>query len=261
MPDELDKKNNGDGGTGGEAGASAATDEKKEEKKIDDAGAAGAGDETITIKKSDWDKTNVDLANYKEATVRKKADERSLEGGSSNNNGENPAGAGGGSGNAATQIDEKKVTEVATAAATKVQRDTAQKTAKQSFFRKNPQYLNDDDWKALMENTTFRGSETTPEEYYSRLEAGMYEHLRVTGKLESFISEQREKAREEGIMEGVFGSSGSVGNSGNRTQGAGNSKGGLTQKGTEMASKLHVDPKKAEAVDPKKDNEIGISNV
>jgi hypothetical protein len=270
MPDELDKKTTGDGSGSGEAGAggagegngsgsgsNAGSGDGSTNNSETGSGSGNAGDEVITIKKSDWDKTNRDLTNYKEATVRKKADERALDGSSTGAGDVQNGGQGGGT----VTIDEKKITETATAAATKVQREAAQRSAKQEFFRKHPEYLDDSAWKSLMENTTFRGTELTTEEYLNRMESGMYEHLRVTGKLEEHLTKIREEGRRQGQIESTFGGARSTGGAGDRTTGDGRNKGALSPAGVQMAAKFRIDPKKAENVDPHTDNTIDISKV
>lgn len=243
MPDEQNAGVNGAGGDGsagaGDAGANT--------------GNPGTGEETVTVKKSEWEKTTNDLNNYREALLVKKANERA------GNEGKGEAGTD--SGTASTTIDEKTIDARATAAATTVQKTASQRAATQDFIRKHPEYLGDDAWKTLMEHTTFRGSELTQGDYLDRLESGMYEHLRVTGKLEEHLNKAREEGRDQGRIEGTVNASGGSGAPGDRTHGTGANQGGLTPAGRDMAARFKVDPEKADKIDPSKDNVISISSV
>ena len=99
MPNETENK--GTGADGADAAKAVA------DKVADDAAAAAAAagngggtEETVTIKKSEWDKTKSDLKNYRQATIGKKADERKLDGQGGKGKGEGEGGGQGGQGTA-----------------------------------------------------------------------------------------------------------------------------------------------------------------
>lgn len=254
------------GGAGGDdAAAKAAAD-----KVVADAAAAAAasgngggdGNETVTIKKSDHEKlqsdlkqSNEDRDNYKKIGLQKKADERDLHAGG----GDGKGGGGDGSG-AGAVIDEKKVGEVASAAANKVMRDASERTAKRVFLKAHPEYLDDSQWASMISNLTFKGTEVTIEEVTDRMEAAVLEHKRSTGKLDEYLKSEHERGVREGRIQGELGSGHGTGGAGDRNEG-GRGAGSLSPKGEEMARAMHTDPLKAAKVDPSKDNVIDITKV
>src|SRR3990167_5329187 len=134
MPEPI---NNGGGAGGDEAAAKAAADKATADAAAAAAAAgngSGAGEETVTIKKSDLKKIEEDRDNYKAGLLAKKADERNL-GGDGKGAGDGKGGEGAGQGGGSATIDEKKVGEIATASTTKVLRDASEKTAKRAFLK------------------------------------------------------------------------------------------------------------------------------
>ena len=244
MPNGTDS-NKGAGGD--DAAAKAAAD-----KVAADAAAAAAaagngggdGEETITIKKSDFKKIEDDRDNYKKGLLQKKADERDLHGG----------GDGAGAGNV---IDEKKIGEVATAATNKVLRDASEKTAKRVFLKAHPEYVDDIQWASLMSHLTFKGGELTHDEVVDRMEAALFEHKRSTGKLEEHLKAEHERGVREGRIQEQTESGQGTGGAGDKNEGKG--AGTLSPKGEEMARAMHVDPEKVRKVDTSKDNVIDVT--
>ena len=181
--------------------------------------------------------------------LKKKADERDLKG--DQGTGDGKGGEGGGS----NVIDEKKVGEVATAAANKTLRTASERTAKRSFLTAHPEYVDDVQWTALMSNLTFKGTELTHDEVVDRMEAALLEHKRSIGKLDEHLNKERERGRQEGRIEGGINAGRDAGGAGDRSGGGGEGKGtGLSEKGKEMARAMHTDPEKAAKVDLTKDN-------
>ena len=268
MPDENNNNNNagaGDGGTIEEPGAGQGQGQGGNEGANGGAGDAGAGqgqsqnasgnEDTITISKSELEQIKSDRDNYKEGLLRKKADERDLKGGQGAGNGKGASDAGdGGKGNI---IDETKINETATAAANKVFRDASEKGAKRSFLKRNPEYVDDAQWLALVSNLTFKGGEVTEAEIMDRMNAALLEHKRSTGKLEEYLKSEADRARREGRIQGQIDSAGSMGGTGDRNE-AGRGTGNLSEKGKEMARAMHTDPEKVEKVDTSKDNVIDV---
>lgn len=207
--------------------------------------AAKAAAESVTIKKADLDKINSDLENYKkmgnthkEAAEKwaayEKAEAIKAEAAKSQNN--------------QGQFDESKVSEVTK----KTIREANQRTAQGIFFKNMPE----EEKTAVLAELKLSGNELTVEELTDRLDAALLEHKRKTGKLDEYMQQQNERKRQQGFLEGQM----QIGHQGG---GAGDRNGGgqapkLSEKGEEMAQRMHVDPKKAAAVDPKKDNVINI---
>ena len=258
MPDNNNDKG---GGAGGDDAAKVAADKAAADAAA--AAAAGAGngngsgdgEETVTMKKSDLKKIEEDRDNYKKMGLQKKADERDLHAGA----GDGKGGAGDGAG-AGAVIDEKKVCEVASAAANKAMRDASERTAKRVFLKAHPEYLDDAQWASMMANLTFRGTEVTTEEVSDRMEAAVLEHKRSTGKLDEYLKSEHERGVREGRIQGELGSGHGTGGAGDRNDG-GKGAGSLSPKGEEMARAMHTDPLKAAKVDPSKDNVIDITKV
>jgi len=250
--------NNDEGGAGGNDAAAVAA-AKATADAAAAAAAAGAGDgkgggdgeETVTIKKSDLKKIEEDRDNYKKMGLQKKADERDLH-----------AGAGGGGGGGAgvmSVIDEKKIGETATAATNKAMRDASERTAKRTFLRAHPEYVDDAQWTSMISNLTFRGNEVTVEEVSDRMEAAVLEHKRSTGKLDEYLKSEHGRGIREGRIQGELGSGHGTGGAGDRNDGKG--AGQLSPKGEEMARAMHTDPEKVRKVDTSKDNVIDLSKV
>lgn len=257
----MPENNKDNGGAGGDdAAAKAAAD-----KVVADAAAAaataagngsGAGEETVTIKKSDLQQIEDDRDNYKAGLLKKKADERDLHGGSPGG-GEGGRGAGDGKGGA---VDDKKIAETATTATNKVLRDAGERTAKRAFLKAHPEYVDDAQWTTLMSHLTFRGNELTHDEVVDRMEAALLEHKRSTGKLDEHLKAEHERGVREGRIQEQTGSGHGTGGAGDRNDG-GRGAGSLSPKGEEMARAMHTDPEKVKKVDPSKDNVIDITKV
>jgi len=247
MPSEQEIKEAADAAAKAAADKKAADDKAAADKKAAD-DAAAAGGETVTIKKSDYEKTLKDLDNYRIGLIGKKAEERKLgEGGGD--------GGGNGGGGNGTGIDEKRAGEIAAAASTKAMRDANEKSAKRTFFKKYPQYLDDKEWQTLAANLTFKGGESTTEEITDRLEAAMFETLRQTGKLEEHLEKERLAGIEQGRTEGSMRDAAGGGAAGDRRD-SGGGPGNLSPAGERMATAMHTDPEKVKKVDIGKDNVI-----
>ncbi|MCR4307826.1 MAG: hypothetical protein NUV80_04635 [Candidatus Berkelbacteria bacterium] len=261
MPDN----NNDNGGANGDGAAAAAAAQAAADAAAA-AAAAGAGngdgangEETITIKKSELEQIKTDRDNYKKIGLQKKADERDLHNaGAGAGSGDGKGGEGDGKGGAV--IDEKKISDTATAATTKVLRDASEKTAKRSFLKAHPEYLDDSQWTGLMSHLTFKGGEVTQDEVVDRMEAALFEHKRSTGKLDEHLKSEHERGVREGRIQAEVGSGHGTGGAGDRNDG-GKGVGSLSPKGEEMARSMHTDPLKAAKVDPSKDNVIDITKV
>src|SRR3990167_3592238 len=183
MPDELDLKNNkaNGEGTGADNGAGSGSTDPN-----------AGGDDTVTIKKAEWEKVQSDRDNYRDGLLKKKADERDFKKEESQ----------GSSAGEANVIDEKKISEFASAAANKSLREASERSARHSFLKDHPEYIADDQWTDLMSHFTLKGNELTKEEVQDRMEAAVLEHKRSTGKLNEYLEGQRERALKQGRIEG-----------------------------------------------------------
>lgn len=242
MP-ESDDKNKGAGGGAGQGGAG---------------GGAGAGDDTVTLKKSELDKINSDSENYKTGMLKYKKDSDDLAALKKKEADDKAAkDAAAAAGNNGGSAGETNVGEVAMKAgekaASKVLRDTSEKTAKAAFIKAHPEYAGEA-WTELLKHLTFSGSEVTHDEVMDRFESALFEHKRKSGKLDEYMDEQRERARSEGRAEGALGAGYGTGAAGDGTNKG--KSGTLSPKGEEMARAMHVDPEKVKKVDPSKDNVI-----
>jgi hypothetical protein len=235
MP-ELDDKNKGAGGENNGAGAGAGN------------GQNAGGADTVTIKKTDLDKINSDLENYKsmggkykdsaekwEAHEKSEKERIEKEKQNQNNQGQN-------------QMDESRVGEITE----RKIREANQKTAQNLFFKG----FKEEDKNAVLAELHLSGKETTVEEITDRLDAALLESKRKTGKLDEYLKSGESRAHREGFTEGQINQAHGYGGAGDRNEQ--NKEGTLTPKGEEMARAMHTDPEKVKKVDPQKDNVIDI---
>ncbi len=249
MPTEQEQKAEADKIAADKADNDAAESALKEIDALAEKGEAVKEDGFVKVKKSQLHKIASDRNNYKKATLDKKALERDL-----NKGGEGQENKGGeGQGNV---IDLKKVDETATAAVNKTLRTAAEKTAKAKFFKDHPEYLEDKAWQEFLPNLTFKGDELTSEEVLDRMEAGVLEHKRKTGKLSEYMQAEAERARAEGRAEGRMDQARGGAGIGDRNESG--KEGTLSEKGQEIARGMHVDADVAKKVDVKKDNVIDV---
>lgn len=256
MPDDIkDKKDGGGDGSGagdGGGGGNGSGD-----------GGGNAGEETVTIKKSEWEKTTSDLENYRKGLLGKKADERELKdgGGESGDGkgGEGGAGKGAGDGKGAG-IDETKVKEIADASAGAALSEihkSNENRAKRHFLQKHGEYLDDAQWADLMTDFRSKRGKATVEDIIEDLEDAVLLHKKRTGKLDEHLAKERERGRGEGRAEEHFENGSSAGGASDRDDGRQSEQ--LSPDGERMARGMHVDPAKAAKIDPKKDGVIDVT--
>ena len=235
MPNESDDKGAGDGGNPGEG----AGDGQK---------PAGTED-TVTVKKSEFEKNKTDLENYKQMGNKYKTDyEKLVEDNKKNIPPTDQSGT--------SQIDENKVSEISRKASRDTLRETNERTASKQFFKEHPEYNDEAMRTQLLAEMSFKGSELTVDEIQDRFESALLEHKRKTGKLDEYLASQVERARTQGRMEGQM-SQGGSGGAGDRIGGYSETN-KLSEKGVEMARNMHVDPDKVRKADPLKDNVIDV---
>lgn len=209
--------------------------------------AAKAAAENVTIKKADLDKINSDLENYKKMgnSHKEKAEkweayekaEIAKSEASKNQNQDNQ-----------NQFDESRVSEVTK----KTIREANQRTAQNLFFKN----ISEEEKIAVLAELKLSGNELTVDELTDRLDAALLEHKRKTGKLDEYIGQQKEIARQQGQFEGQMNIGHQGGGAGDRNE---QSKGSeLSERGKEMAARLHADPEKVAKIDPSKDNVIKV---
>jgi hypothetical protein len=181
---EEEAKIKADKQTADDAAAKAAVDKKA----ADDAAAAAGGDDTITIKKKDWEKTNSDLDNYRTGLINKKANDRSLD-----SNSGVVEGAGG------ATLDEKKVIEIATKASQANMHKANEKAAIKEFLKTHSDYTEDKNWQELLPYLP-KINYDDPAAIVDAMEGAVLLHKRSSGTLDTYLAEQREAAKREGEM-------------------------------------------------------------
>lgn len=158
--------------------------------------AAGGGgdDETVTIKKKDWEKTNSDLDNYRTGLINKKTQDRTLD--QNAGGGNNDAGNGGG----APTLDEKRVTEIATKATQATTHKANEKAAIKQFLKTHADYTEDKNWAELLPFLPANINKDDPAAIVDAMEGAVLLHKRATGKLDTYLADQAEKAKQEAEM-------------------------------------------------------------
>lgn len=214
----------------------------------------GAGEEIVTLKKSEFEKINSDLNNYKnmgnlhkdkaekwEAHEKAEKEKAEKEKANNNQNQNNNQGS-------SIQFDESKVSQITE----RTLRKNNEKEAQRIFFKG----LTEEEKNGVLSELTFKGDETTINDIVDRLEAGLLEHRRKTGKLSEFLNSEKEAARKRGVIEGqlIFGHQGGAGDKNESAK----TTDDLSPVGEKMANIMHVDPEKSRKVDPKKDNVIDV---
>lgn len=211
--------------------------------------AKAPGEETITVKKSEFEKIQSDRDNYRAGLLKKKADERSLD------NKNKDAGAG------SIAIDEAKIAEIAKAQATAAFAETYKSNenrAKILITKKYGELVDDANWVGFMSHFNGRRGRATVEDILDDFEDTMLLYKRSTGKLDEHLKSEHERGVREGRIQGELGSGRGTGGAGDRNE-ALRSTGILTPKGEEMARAMHVNPEKVKKVDLSKDNVIDVT--
>lgn len=242
MPTEQEQKELDDKAAAEKADDDAAEVALKEIDELAEKGEAIKEDGFVKVRKSQLHKIASDKANYKKIGLEKKAEERKLTPEVEKKD--------------TAVIDEKKIQETATITATKILRDSAEKTAKRQFFKDHPEYVDDKNWNELLPYFAYKGGEVSHEDVLDRMEAAVLEHKRKTGKLDEYIESEKKRAHEQGRMEGRFDGGREFGGTGDKNESK--NQGQISDKGQEMARAMHVDPEKVKKVDISKDNEIDI---
>lgn len=245
MPKQNDELKNGNGQAGGD-GAENGSGNGDQDK-------GGNADEMITVKKSDYDQIVSDRDNYRTAVLDKKAKERELKQSGQDGEGSDKDKDGQGQ----SQFDETKVKEIAKAeinAGLKQIHDANEYRAKRQFLRDHPEYQDDAQWQQLMGHYSAKRGKNTTEDMLDDLEDTVLLHKRATGKLDEYMDQQKQKAREEGRIQGMVDSGRNMGGTGDRNDGA--EHGSITPTAERMAGMMHVDVEKVKKVDVKKDRFI-----
>jgi hypothetical protein len=159
-----------------------------DKKAADDAAKAAAGgggnEDTITIKKADWEKTQSDLKNYQTGLINEKTKNKTLDGAG---NESAPSGA----------MDEKKVQEIAIAAANSRDHKKNEKGAIKRFVIAHPEYGDDANWQQLIPLYKPVSGKDDEDSILADLEDAVLAHKRRTGKLSEYLAEQAEAARHQ----------------------------------------------------------------
>ena len=239
IKDDLKQGNqegsSGDDQAGNEDGDKDSKQQQDGQKKNDQ---ADAGEETVTIKKSELEKLQSDLSNYRQATLDKKAD-RKLERQQQNDNGSKDQ-----------NVDLKKVEEVSTAAASKVISQRETKAANKRFLQDHPEYVDDKQWQELLTHYHGKRGSLSADDILEDLEDAVLTHKRASGQLESYLDEQskiRARRTEVANQTDAARDAGSVGGKAKDGGGRGTS---LTPEGENMSRQFGHDPKAVAKVAP-----------
>ena len=236
MPD--DNKNNQNGGTpnpaengngdGGNNGGAPAGGQPN-------GGQQPAEDETITIKKADYDKQMSDLENYRQATIGDKY--RPLP--------DNPNPNGGGSGGAApgndaggggSTITEDKVKEIATQVSSQNTQKKNEKDAKDKFYAAHPEYVDTNAWQALVVHYVPKSGKDSVEDILNDLEDAVLAHKRRTGKLDEYFDQQRIEAERKAQIDAQVNLGQNGGGVGDRSSSGGGQPSPVTDSTIQMGS-------------------------
>lgn len=230
--------NGGDGGSNNNSGQNGQGNQG--------GGQGGGSEETVTLKKSEHDKLVSDLNNYKTGLINRKAGDRS--------GGE---GGEGGQGSGDKPLDQKKVEEISTAAASKVLSQKATKDANKQFLSGHAEYLDDKQWQELLTHYHPKRGTLAPEDILEDFEDAVLAHKRSSGQLETYLNDQAEKRRKLAEANAAAEAGREAGSNGQRTSGGGTGGATLTPDGQAMAQRFGHDPKKVAEVKPE-DRTINI---
>lgn len=262
MPDEQineDLKNKGGDPSG---------DGQTDNNSGDGAGSSGEED-TVTISKKELDQIKKDRDNYREGLLSVKADKRNLdgsEGGEEGEEGEEGGEGGGEGGNAGAEggsdtLTEDRVKQIVGQSvdeATKAAYKSNEKRAKRQFLASHPEYVDDTQWAQLLTNFSRKRGQATVEDILDDLKDAVILHKRDTGKLDEYLASERQRGERQGRTQAQFETGFDAGGTGDRNE-TGSEGEGLSEEGKEIAQGIHVDPKEAGKVDPKKDNVINVT--
>lgn len=115
-----------------------------------------------------------------------------------------------------------------------------EKKAKVLFLKKNPEYFDDTNWADLMTFYAGRRGKIDSDEITSDLEDAVLLHKKSSGKLDEYLSTERERGRREGVLSAGVYSAGSAGGVGDVGSGGKAS----VKINEDMARAFHNDPEK-----------------
>jgi len=200
-------------------------------------GQTGGEEEKVSISKTEWDKINRDLNNYREGLLQKKAEERTIE---KKDEIKSP--------DIKIDINEEKIQEItnkAQAGTISLLEKENERLAIKSFLRDHPEYTDDTEWGQLISNYSPRHGKLSPQGILDDFENAVLLHKKETGKLDSYLQSYREKGRQEGAIEQRISSGYNAGGTGERGAGSsGEQK--VSARSIEMAKNMHIDPKSLE---------------
>lgn len=211
-------------------------------------------DEVVSIKKSELEKIKSDRENYRQATLKKKAEERKL-GKQEDGEGDNEKKQDDGQ---KSTLDVETVKGLVRDALQENKSQTEKENEKEAqleLIKLHPEYSDDAAYSSLMQDFSGKRGKQNVKVIMQDLEDAILLNKHRTGKLDEFLNSERERGRREGRVEGQISSAmgtGSVGDKGS----AGRSSTRLSPEGEKMARSMGVDPKEAAKIDIQKDNVI-----
>lgn len=213
----------------------------------------GGGNDTITVKKADYEKLQSNHDNYRDAVIKHNTDSKKLDPASETNEGkkEDPVDI---------TIDETKVGQIVDNKTSSFFADIEKSNearAKRNFLSKYPEYIDDGQWVDMVSDFSPRRGKKTIEDIQDDLEDAVLLHKRRTGKLDEHLKSEHERGRQQGRTEAQA-EGGHVGGVGDKKDEGSSSSGFETPKGEEMARGMKIDPEKAKKIDPLKDSVINV---
>lgn len=193
----------------------------------------GSGDETITIKKSDYDKQMSDLENYKKATI---GDKRPLPD-NSNPNGGGSGGNAPGSDAGNNGLTEEKVEKIVTKVTSQNTHKANEKTAKEKFYAVHPEYVDTNAWQELVTHYVAKSGKDSVEDILSDLEDAVLAHKRRTGKLDEYFEAQRKEAERKAQIDAQVNLGHSAGGVGDKSN-SGGAPAGIPDSTVEMGQRF-----------------------
>ena len=213
----------------------------------------GDGDETITVKKSEYEKTQSDRDTYRDGVTQLKIDKRQLQTDLDVAKGGKPDEGEGDGGSETTSIDETKVKEISSQAAAgqfeQIEKSNDNRAQKQ-FLKENPEYVDDDKWTQLMTHFTSKRGKATVEDIKDDLKSALILEKSESGTLEEYLTKDKQRQNNVDLS--------GAGGLGDKAEGD-EKKGELSEKGKEIAQGMHVDPETAKEANLDGGNEIDVT--
>lgn len=219
----------------------------------------GGNEETVTIKKSELDRINNDLENYRKATLDRKAAEREAKKKEAEEAAKNTANEAGQS-NSIT-LDEKKIKEIVQQAQTStinIFEKANEKAAIKEFMGVHKELLDDATWTDFISDYSPRRGKTSKEEILEDFQDAMLVYMRRIGKLDEYLKKEAERMQEFNNANHRANIGHNAGSRGDGSSSGGSDNARITPTLERVSSHFKHDPKEIAKVDVSKDSEINV---